>query len=203
MAGQDYSGIVGEARLLRLLTTVTAVGLQEQDQDDKEVLPAKREGVGAADPASGGPGWDQLGVMPAAPTVIAYNAEVVSKLSQSQSTEAGALNAASTTLQTNLAVAVAPTRSELAEVRRSTPQPKARAASPIDLTMDDDDDSILIKREPNLRNGDTAAAGRYEVKMHLDEEDLEDLEDELKEIQARRRLQAAMKRKHAEMKAEG
>ncbi|KAK5676804.1 hypothetical protein LTS10_010568 [Elasticomyces elasticus] len=174
--------------------------LQGQDQDDEEALPAKLEGAGAADPATRSPGLDGV---PAASIVIARNAEIVSRLSQSQSTEAGALNAASAALQASPAVAVAPTISDLAEVRKSALRPKARAPSPIDLTMDDDDLSVSIKREPSARDGSTAAAGRHEVEIHPDEEDLEDLEDELKEIQARRRLRAARKRKLAEMKSEG
>ncbi|KAK5730243.1 hypothetical protein LTR15_000177 [Elasticomyces elasticus] len=171
--------------------------LQGQDQDDEEALPAKLESADAA--ASGSPGLDR---MAAAPTVIAGNAEVVSKLPQSQSTEAGALNAASATAQPSPTVAVAPMKSDLAEVRKSTPRPVARAPSPIDLTMDDDDLAIPIKRELSAQDSSIATAGRHESVMHLDEEDLEDLEDELKEIQARRRLRAARKRKLAEMKSE-
>ncbi|KAK4893211.1 hypothetical protein LTR27_008332 [Elasticomyces elasticus] len=173
--------------------------LQGQDQDDEEALPAKLEGAFAADVASGSPGLDK---MPAAPIAIVCNAEVVPKMSQSQSTVVGAPNAASITSQPSPTVAVAPMKSDFAEVRKSTPQPKARAPSPIDLTMDDDDLAIPIKREPEARGSSTAAARRPEVGVHHDEEDLEDLEDELKEIQARRRLRAARKRKLAEMKSE-
>ncbi|KAK5743646.1 hypothetical protein LTR17_002553 [Elasticomyces elasticus] len=172
--------------------------LQGQDQDDEEALPAKREGADAADPARGSPGLDKM----PAPIVVARNAGVVSELSQSQSTEAGALHAAFATSQLSPAVVVAPTKSDLAEVRKSTLRPKARAPSPIDSTMDADDLAVPIKREPYARGGSTAVAGRPDSETHLDEDDLEDLEDELKEIQARRRLRAARKRKLAEMKSE-
>ncbi|KAK5737935.1 hypothetical protein LTR17_006375 [Elasticomyces elasticus] len=172
--------------------------LQGQDQDDEEALPAKLEGANAADPSSETTGLDKLA---AAPIAIARKAGVVSELSYSQSPEAGALSAASATSQPTPAVVVAPTKSDLAEVRRSTPRPKARAPSPIDLTMDDDDLAVPIKTEPNARG--VTAAGRHEPGLRLDEEDLDDLEDELKEIQARRRLRAARKRKLAEMKTEG
>ncbi|KAK3666577.1 hypothetical protein LTR22_002521 [Elasticomyces elasticus] len=193
--GSQAPALVGNCNSGRFATPE----LQGQGQDDEEALPAKLEGADAADLTSRSPGMDRV---PAAPIVIARNAKVVSKLSQSQSTGAGALNATFATPQPSPTVAVAPMESDLAEVRRSTPRHMARAPSPIDLTMDDDDLAVPIKREPNAQGSSLAAAGRHGTELHLDEEDLDDLEDELKEIQARRRLRAARKRKLAEMKSE-
>lgn len=79
---------------------------------------------------------------------------------------------------------------------------KKRAVD-IDFTLEDDDEVIQVREETKHSVSELVRTGPEQKLMAFEEDDVSDLEDELREVRLRRKLRALKKRKMAVAKTEG